>query len=254
MATWLNWITDRPIAHRGLHDAGAGILENTLAAIEAAAARNFAVEIDVQLSRDGEAMVFHDGNLSRLTGHDAVIDDLTAAQLQALPLRGTADPIPTLWEALSVVDARVPVFVEIKNDDPVRHDDHLVQRTLEVIHAYNGLVAVMSFDPKVVERVRHLMPGLPRGIIADDTSDLHEHGHLPARERTSRRHLLHARSTRPDFIAYHVKALPAPGPAIARLVFGLPVLTWTVRSPQDRRRASTYADQIIFEGFDPRVA
>jgi glycerophosphoryl diester phosphodiesterase len=249
----LDWLTARPIAHRGLHDAAAGIVENTLSAVEAAAARNFAVEIDVQLSRDGEAMVIHDGNLFRLTGHEAIVDDLTVEQLQSLPLRGSADHIPTLWEVLQTIDDRVPILVEIKNDDPVRPDDHLTQRTLEVIGAYRGRAAIMSFDPGVLMSAKRLAPKLPRGIVADDTRDLAHYGGLSERERRNRRHILHGFETLPDFVAYHVKDLPAPGPAIARVVFDRPLLTWTVRTGQDRRRASTHADQIIFEGFDPDI-
>lgn len=245
------WLTARPVAHRGFHDAAAGRLENTLSAITAAAERGFSIEIDVQLSRDGEAMVFHDGNLNRLANHPAMIDDLTVAQLQSLPLNGTTDRIPTLWEALQAVGARVPMIIEIKNDDPIRPDDHLVQRTLEVVAAYGGPVALMSFDPAMVLSVKKRAPHIPRGIIADDTRDMRHYGHLSAKERFRRRHLLHFPETQPDFIGYHVKALPAPGPAIARAFLNRPVLTWTVRTDQDRRRASSYADQIIFEGFDP---
>lgn len=247
------WLTARPIAHRGLHNAAAGIVENTLSAVKAAVARNFAIEVDVQLSRDGEAMVIHDGNLLRLAGHNALVDDLTVEQLQALPLKGTSDHIPTLWDVLQTIDDRVPILVEIKNDDPVRPDDHLTQRTLEVLSAYRGRVAVMSFDPGVLMSAKRLMPTMPRGIVADDTRDPLHYGSLSPREQRNRRHLLHGFETRPDFVAYHVKALPAPGPAIARVFFDRPLLTWTVRTGQDRRRASTHADQIIFEGFDPDV-
>lgn len=245
------WLTARPVAHRGLHDAAAGRLENTLSAIDAAASRGFSIEVDVQLSRDGEAMVYHDGHLARLTGHPGMIDDLTVADLQALALNGTMDRIPTLWEALQAVGARVPMIIEIKNDDPIRPDDHLVQRTLEVVAAYGGPVALMSFDPGVVLSLKKRAPHIPRGIIADATTDPMNYGHLSASERFRRRHLLHFMETQPDFVAYHVKALPAPGPAIARAFLGRPVLAWTVRTDQDRRRASTYADQMIFEGFDP---
>jgi glycerophosphoryl diester phosphodiesterase len=251
MANCPDWLTARPIAHRGLHQAGTGRLENTLSAISAAADRGFGIEVDVQLSRDGEAMVFHDGNLQRLAGRPDLIDDLTVAELQAVPLTGTADRIPTLWDALQVVRGRVPIFVEVKNDDPVRPDDHLLQRTLEVLAVYQGPVAVMSFDPKFVATMKAKAPHLPRGIIADATNDPAHYGRLGEWERFSRRHILHAFRTRPDFVAYHVKALPAPGPAVLKAFFGRPTLTWTVRTDQDRRRASTHADQIIFEGFDP---
>ncbi len=251
MANRPDWLTARPIAHRGFHDATSGVIENTLSAVTAATQRNFAIEVDVQLSRDGEAMVYHDGNLARLTGHNALIDDLTVEQLQSLQIKGTSDRIPTLWDTLQVIDGRVPIFIEIKNDDPIRPDEHLVNRTLQVLSVYQGPAAVMSFDPGVVMAVKRLEPKLPRGIIADNTTDLKYYGHLSVRERASRRNLLHWFKTQPDFVAYRIKDLPAPGPAIARAFFNCPIMTWTVRTEQDRRRASTHADQIIFEGFNP---
>ena len=251
MANRPDWLTARPVAHRGLHDASAGILENSLSAIRAAAAGNFAIEVDVQLSRDGEAMVFHDGNLRRLTGHDVLIDDVNSTDLATIPLSGTSDTIPTLWDVLQTIQSRVPIFVEIKNDDPIRPPMHLLTRTLEVVQAYNGPVALMSFDPDVVAGIRRLAPHIPRGIVADKTTDPKHYGHLTESQRSSRRHLLHAMTTRPDFVAYCVKDLPAPGPAVLRTFFNRPLLTWTVRTDQDRRTAMTHADQMIFEGFNP---
>ncbi len=253
MANRPDWLLARPVAHRGLHHLPSGVLENTRSAVEAAASRDLAIEVDVQLSRDGEAMVFHDGNLSRLTGHDVPIDDLGGEELQALPLKGSNDRISTLWEILQTVQSRVPVFIEIKNDDPVRPDDHLLQRTIEVVRAYGGPVALMSFDPGVYRDIRKLAPDLPRGIVADATLDLTYYGKLKPMERFRRRHLLRAFSDVPDFIAYDIHDLPAPGPALLRAIFDVPLLAWTVRTKQERRTASSHADQIIFEGFDPRA-
>ena len=251
MANRPDWLTARPVAHRGLHDASAGILENSLSAIRAAVAGNFAIEVDVQLSRDGEAMVFHDGNLRRMTGHDVPIDDVISTDLARMSLAGTADAIPTLWDVLQTIQGRVPIFIEIKNDDPIRPPAALLTRTLEVVGAYQGPVALMSFDPEVVKGIRRMAPKIPRGIIADKTTDPAHYGHLSAMERFRRRHLLHSAMTCPDFVAYCIKDLPAPGPATLRAFLNRPVLTWTVRSDQDRRSASTHADQMIFEGFNP---
>ncbi|MDR3376612.1 MAG: glycerophosphodiester phosphodiesterase family protein [Ancalomicrobiaceae bacterium] len=251
MANTPDWLIARPIAHRGLHDATAGRAENSLSAIGAAADRGFSIEVDVQLSREGEAMVFHDGTLARLCGAALAIDDLTVAELQSHRLGSTADTIPTLWEVLQRIGGRVPIIIEIKNDDPIRPHHHLVQRTVEVVAAYSGPVALKSFDPDVLVAVKQLAPQLPRGIIADKTTDPRYYGHMTARDRFVRRHLLHAYRTQPDFVSYCIKDLPAPGPAVLRTFFNRPTMTWTVRTPQDRLRASTYADQIIFEGFVP---
>ncbi|MDR3494290.1 MAG: glycerophosphodiester phosphodiesterase family protein [Ancalomicrobiaceae bacterium] len=251
MANTPDWLIARPIAHRGLHDATAGRVENSLSAIGAAADRGFAIEVDVQLSHDGEAMVIHDGTLARLCGSPVAVDDLTVDQLKSYRLGSTADTVPTLWEALQRIGGRVPIVVEIKNDDPIRPDHHLVQRALEVIAAYSGPVAVKSFDPDVLMTVKRLAPHLPRGIVADATTDPRYYGHMGARDRFVRRHLIHAYRTQPDFVSYSIKDLPAPGPAVLRTFFNRPIITWTVRTPQDRLRASTHADQIIFEGFVP---
>ena len=116
---------------------------------------------------------------------------------------------------------------------------------------YAGPVAVMSFDPALIEAVRAIAPGLPRGIVAERHYAHPEWDRLPPREKRRMAFLLHANRTRPHFIAYAVKDLPAAAPLIARMVFGLPLLTWTVRSEDDRRRAARWADQIIFEGMRP---
>ena len=127
----------------------------------------------------------------------------------------------------------------------------LVARAAEVLRSYAGPVAVMSFDPGPIAALREIAPGLPRGIVAERHYKDTEWYALSARQKRSLAFLLHAFRTRPHFIAYHVKDLPSPGSLIARYIFGLPLLTWTVRSEEDRRRARLWANQMIFEGFRP---
>ena len=245
----LDWLTARPVAHRGLHDAATGVLENTASAFTAAIAGGFAIETDLQISSDGEAMVHHDFALGRLTLGSRQLAAMTAAGLKEVPFKDTADRMMTLGELCDLVAGRTPLVIELKS----KHDgDHrLVARTAEVLGNYAGPVAVMSFDPDLVEAFRRTAPGLPRGIVAERHYDHEEWAALTPREKRGLGLLLHGFRTRPHFVAYRVADLPSPGPFLARHVFGLPLLTWTVRTPEDRVRARRWADQMIFEGFRP---
>ncbi|HEY1546015.1 MAG TPA: glycerophosphodiester phosphodiesterase family protein [Xanthobacteraceae bacterium] len=242
----LEWLTRRPIAHRGLHDAARGIIENTTRAFDAAIAGNYGIETDVQLSRDGEAMVHHDDVLGRLTDGSGPLAALTAAELARVPYRATADRMMTLGALCERIAGRVTLVVEIKSH--FARDERLVARTAEVLKSYAGPVAAMSFDPHLVACLRHMAPALARGVVSERHFTHAEWAALSAWQRSSLAHLLHAPSTRPDFVAYRVDDLPAPATRLARW-FGAPVLTWTVRTPEQRERARTSADQMIFEGF-----
>jgi glycerophosphoryl diester phosphodiesterase len=244
----LDWLTARPVAHRGLHDATLGVIENTASAFAAAIAGGYAIETDLQVSADGEAMVHHDDALGRLTAGTGRLDAMTTAQLRAVPFKATADRMQSLDELCALVAGRVPLVIELKG----RFDDdrRLVSRVADVLRRYAGPVAVMSFDPAQVEAVRALAPGLPRGIVAERSYRHPEWSSLPASVRRQMICFSHALRTRPQFVAYGVKDLPAAAPLIARYAFGLPLLTWTVRTADDRRRAR-WANQIIFEGFRP---
>jgi glycerophosphoryl diester phosphodiesterase len=245
----IDWLTARPVAHRGLHAAAEGVIENTPSAFAAAIAGNYAIECDVQVSADGEAMVHHDFALGRLTEGSAALSTLSAAALREVSFKATADRMQTLPELCAQVAGRVPLVVEIKS----RHDGEvqLVRRVVDVLRDYAGPVAAMSFDPHLVAALRDLAPGLPRGIVAERRYDHPEWEKLTAAQKLSLGHLLHGFSTRPHFVAYRVQDLPAAAPLIARHVFGLPLLTWTVRTADDRSRAARWASQMIFEGFRP---
>lgn len=245
------WLTARPVAHRGLHDAGAGRLENTLPAAAAAVARGFAIEVDLQLAADGEAVVFHDDTLDRLAAASGPVKARTAAELAGIPLKGTDARIPRLDELLAVVAGRVPLVLELKTDWSRKPAPPLVGRVAAAIAGYAGPIALMSFDPEIVVEVRRLVPERPRGIVADTARDPREYPGTSAIERFVLRHLLHAPRTRPDFVAYDVDALPMPGPAILRRLFGKPLLTWTVRTAAQLERGRAFADQVIFERCDP---
>ncbi|MDP2411838.1 MAG: glycerophosphodiester phosphodiesterase family protein [Pseudolabrys sp.] len=245
----LDWLSARPIAHRGLHDASAGVIENTASAFAAAIAGNYGIETDLQISADGEAMVHHDDALGRLTEGHSRLADMTAAAIKAAPFKATADRIQTLGELCDQIAGRATLVLELKSrfDGDVR----LVQRVSDVLNSYAGPVAVMSFDPALIEAARAIAPGLPRGIVAERRYAHHEWDRMPAAAKRRLAHLLHMHRTRPHFIAYAVQDLPSPAPVLARMLFGLPLLTWTVRSEADRKTAARWADQIIFEGWRP---
>lgn len=243
-----HWLTRRPIAHRGLHDAAAGIVENTAAAVAAAVARDFAIEVDVQVSADGEAMVFHDFTLERLTGVPGRLAARRAEELIALPFLTGAGGMMRLADLFAQVRGQVPLLVEIKSD--FSGDTRLAERTAMLAAAYDGPVALMSFDPRMVATVRRAAPGLVRGIVAQARYDTAAWPRLSALQRRCLSGLLHWPSSRFQFLACRVSDLDRPPPRLARAL-GLPVLAWTVRTRDERRHAEAGADQMIFEGFIP---
>ncbi len=244
-----DWLTARPVAHRGLHDAARGIIENMPAAAEAAVSGNFGIECDIQLTADGEAMVHHDDALGRLTEGSGALLGKTTAELKAVKFKDTPERMMTLADLCALVAGRVPLVIEVKSH--FDGDRKLVTRMAEVLASYRGPVVGMSFDPDQVLALREKMPALPRGIVAEREYTVADWPEATPAQRRGMEHLRHAFRTRPHFVAFWVNELPAAAPWIARHIFGLPLLTWTVRTPEQRERAARYADQMIFEGFLP---
>ncbi len=241
----------RPIAHRGLHDTIRGTVENTASAVTAAIDHGFGIEVDLQVSADGEAMVHHDHTLGRLTEGDSPLAALTARELARVPFRTTADRMMTLGELLELVAGRSVLIIELKSR--FDGDARLAVRCAQVLASYTGPCGIMSFDPAPIRAIRTLAPWLRRGIVAERRfTEAAGPGWTSAgRIHTfALAHLLHARQTRPDFLAYRVGDLPAPAAGLMR-AWGRPVLTWTVRTATQRARAARWADQMIFEGFVP---
>jgi len=238
------WLTAQPYAHRGLHDAAAGIVENTAPAFRAAIDAGYGIECDVQISADGEAMVHHDFILGRLTRGNSRLDERTAADLKGIEYFATTDRMPTLGELCDLVAGRVPMLVEIKSR--FDGDTRLALRAAEVLSAYRGPAAAMSFDPAVIAAVREAMPKLPRGLVAmkRDTDS-------PVTTTSRRAYVGQLLAARPQFLAYRVQDLTTRAPRAARSLFRLPLLTWTVLAPEQREAAALHADQMIFEGFRP---
>jgi glycerophosphoryl diester phosphodiesterase len=247
--TSLVWLIRRPIAHRGLHDAAHGIIENTAGAVRAAIDANYGIEVDVQISADGEAMVHHDDVLGRLTEGEARLDSLSAAELKRVPFRNSDEHMMTLGELCDLVAGRVTMLVELKSR--FDGDPRLPARVAEVLAGYSGPVAPMSFDPRQLVMLRQKAPRLTRGIVAAKYRPHPYWDQMPAWLRHSMAYLVCALTARPQFVAYGIDDLPALAPLFTRHVLSMPLLTWAVRTPAERERAQRYADQMIFEGFRP---
>ncbi|KQP15448.1 glycerophosphodiester phosphodiesterase [Methylobacterium sp. Leaf93] len=243
------WLTATPIAHRGLHDRAAGIPENTLAAVKAAIAGGYAIECDVQLSADGEAMVFHDEALGRLTGAVALVAETRTDALRSLAVAGSPETIPTLPDTLATIAGRVPLVVEVKSR--FTGDLRLVERVAAIVSGYDGPVAVKSFDPALIVAFAALAPDIPRGIVGETAQDDPAYALMPESLRRSLSDLLHLGASRPDFLSWRVDDLPCAATYLCRHLGQMPVMTWTVRNPDQRQRAHEHADQMVFEGFRP---
>jgi glycerophosphoryl diester phosphodiesterase len=240
------WLTARPIAHRGLH--GGAIVENTLDAAEAAIAANYGIECDIQLTADGELIVFHDDMLDRLTVASGPVSKRTLTEIKRIAYRDAPGQIPDLKTFVGRIAGRTPLLIELKS----RWDGNpgVAERAAALLAGYSGPFALMSFDPWLIRALRISAPGIRRGIVAERNYDRPD-WRLTPMQRFGLANLLHLGQTRPDFVAYSVQDLPAMAPRLARNLLGMPLLTWTVRSEAERARARRWADQMIFEGVRP---
>jgi glycerophosphoryl diester phosphodiesterase len=242
-----------PLAHRGLHDMAAGAPENSLRAFRAAVAGGCGVELDLQSSADGEAMVFHDDTLDRLTPGTGPVRMHGAAALGGLRLRGTEERIPTLAEALAVMAGTgLPLLVEIKRQAPEIGVGPLEARTAALLAGHDGPVAVMSFDPASVLWFRDHAPALPRGLVAEVFDVNPRQAWLAPDLRQSLTELAFFDDVGADFVSYRWQHLPRPETEALR-ARGVPVLCWTVKTAVDERVARLHADNVTFEGYAAEV-
>lgn len=230
----LDALVARPFAHRGLH--GGGKIENSRAAFEAAIARGHGIELDVQASADGEAFVFHDAGLERLTGSAGFIRDLGGEALSRIRLRDCEETLPSLAEILALIGGQVPLLIEVKSPD--RNVAQLCAAVAKALTSYDGPVGVMSFNPEVSRWFAQTAPDTLRGLVVTEQSEADPRG------RAERRLALWR--ARPHFLAYDIRDLPSPFAAAAR-TRGLRLCTWTVRTAEEHARAAAHADQIIYE-------
>ncbi len=230
------WIRGHAYAHRGLH--GPGVPENSLSAFAAAIERGLGIECDIQRSGDGQAMVFHDWELDRLTDESGPVSARNAKELNAMRLSGGTDAIASLRQVLDSINGRVPLLIEIKSDRGTRVPG-LCLAVRRVLEGYLGPHAVMSFDPRVSQWFARRSPLTVRGLVVTEENAKTLLGRIRRR--------LFLWQAKPDFLAYDIRDLPSRFAASQRKR-GLPVATWTVRSAEHRDRAQEHADAPIAEG------
>lgn len=238
-----------PLCHRAYHDRARGRPENSPAAIRAAIEAGYGIEIDVQLSRDNVAMVFHDYELARLTEATGPLRQQTAEALGRIALRDGQDSIPTLDEVLGLVAGQVPLLIEIKDQDGAMGPDvgPLEDAVARALEGYAGPVAVMSFNPHSMARMAERVPAIPRGLTtcafhADDWPTLN------AATRTLLARIPDLERVGASFISHDANDLAA-APVAQVKARGLPVLCWTIRSPEAEMIARLIADNVTFEGY-----
>jgi glycerophosphoryl diester phosphodiesterase len=246
-----SWLAERPIAHRGLHDEAKGIIENTLAAAEAAIANGLAIECDVRLSSDGEAFVFHDDTLDRLTGASGPFRARSAAEIAKIRIKRSDEPPPTFDEFLKVVAGRTPIICELKSR--FDGDWRIADRVAALAASYNGPLALKSFDHDLVAYLRlrrpRIRPGdlCPIGIVAEASYDDPIWAFLSAEQKREWMDFDHFDRNPPDFLSFNVDDLPHKIPFLMKELHGAPIMAWTVRTASQREAALKWADQIIFE-------
>lgn len=233
----ISWIKQRPVAHRGLHDGNKQVWENTLAAFSAAVKHGYPIECDLHLTKDGVPVVFHDSPLKRLTGEEGHARDLTAKQICALQIGGTAERVPTLDQMLAHVGGKVPLVIELKGDQG--HDEGLVKATAKSLAKYKGKAAIMSFDHHLIRQFAKHAPDTPGGLTAEGIKDADIEAHFAM--------LAHGIS----FVSYNVHHLPNRFVTLVRGKLKMPVITWTVRTQAELAKTHAEADQATFELMDP---
>jgi glycerophosphoryl diester phosphodiesterase len=244
----------RPIAHRGLHDAARGVVENTGPAFQAAIDGGYGIECDLQPAVGGMPVVFHDEELDRLVAGKGAVAALQESDLARLTYKASATRILTFAGFLELVAGRVPLLVEIKSvwGPP---DRMFLGEIARLAGPYRGPIALMSFDPAVMAVMRELLPAVPRGIVSGIyRGEGWWQNVLDEGRRESLSHLLESGPAEPAFFAYHVADLPTPVTRFAREAMRLPLFTWTVRKAQDWATARRWADAPIFEGAVPKAA
>ncbi len=244
----LSFITRLPITHRGLHDDSKNIVENSRGAVIAAIEHGYAIEIDVQLTKDNKSLVFHDKTLDRMVDKTGNLTDFTLAELQEFCYKANGEKLISVAQLLEIVNGQVPLIIEVKSIS--NNVGPLEKHIADLLKNYKGEVCVMSFNPYTVREFKKIAPDIIRGIVA-------QHNMLPKYwpktngiVRFIFKNLLHWFLLKPDFISYHVYDLPKISVKIARY-FNVPVITWTVKTPKDAEYSAKYADQITFEGFLP---
>ena len=242
-----------PLAHRAYHNRAEGRVENSGSAIRAAIHAGYGIEIDLQLSRDGVAMVFHDERMERLTEATGFVKDYSAAELSQIRLRDSSDRVPTLAEVLELVGGKVPLLIEIKDqtDQMEETDGRLEQAAAGLLASYAGPLAVMSFNPHSIAHMAGLLPQVARGLTTS-AYDPGEWAPLPRERCDALRGIADYDRTQSSFISHEAADLASPRVAELKAQ-GAAILCWTIRSPEDEAEARKIAHNITFEGYPARL-
>lgn len=233
-------------AHRGLHDNGSKAPENTLAAFQRAVDAGYGIELDVQLTKDGQVVVAHDFHLKRICGVDATIDSLTYKELQAYTVKKSKEHIPLFRDVLKLVDGKVPLIVELKVKD---WKSDIAKKTDALLRSYDGVYCIESFHPAGLLWYRRHHPEICRGQLScyyfeDEETRTPFHWVLT--------HLMLNFLTAPDFIAYDCLHKRELSMNLCRNIFGCPAVAWTIKSQTQLDECRSYFDYFIFERFTPK--
>ena len=226
-------------AHRGLH--GNGVVENSLEAFKLAVDNNFGIELDVQLSKDGEVVVFHDGTLNRMTGVDKNVIDLTLQELKELRLKDSDQTIPTFKEVLALVDGKVPLLVEIKGDT---FDFSVCPKVAEILKEYKGDFLIESFNPFIVKEMKKYLPDVLYGQLYYNRC-LDKKSYSPLNV-TYTGMMLNVIS-RPDFLAYDKHTRNSFVVKLTTKLYKRPRFVWTPKGQDEIEFAKSLGENPIFE-------
>ena len=240
----ISWIKETPIAHRGLHTKD--IPENSLSAFENALKNNYAIELDVQFTKDKEVVVFHDENLKRMTNDTRNIEDVNYDELKNLRLGNTNEIIPTLEEVLELVDSNVAILIEIKD---CKDYIELSEKTYEILKGYEGNYAIQSFNPFILEWYKNNASEVVRGQLSGTFTEGSES--LNSFEKFALKNMLLNFKSKPNYIGYDLEGIPKSKLESLRKK-GVPIIVWTVKNKEDMEKAYKYSDNITFENFLPK--
>ena len=240
----ISWIKETPIAHRGLHTKD--IPENSLSAFENALKNNYAIELDVQFTKDKEVVVFHDENLKRMTNDTRNIEDVNYDELKNLRLGNTNEIIPTLEEVLELVDSKVAILIEIKDS---KDYIELSEKTYVIIKGYEGNYAKQSFNPFILEWYKNNASEVIRGQLSGTFTEGSES--LNSFEKFVLKNMLLNFKSKPNYIGYELEGIPKSKLESLRKK-GVPIIVWTVKNKEDMEKAYKYSDNITFENFLPK--
>lgn len=238
-----SWIATTPIAHRGLYNEK--YPENSLAAFKNAVKNKLPLELDVSCLADGTPVVFHDQKLARMTGKDGFISLLKYEEVSKLTLAGTKERIPTLKEALSVIDGKVPVLIEIKNYGKVG----LIEKEVwKVLQGYGGEYIIASFNPYTLEWFKKNAPNVKRGQFSSFFKDREITG---IKRFALKRMMLNKKVSEPNVILYNGNDLP--NRYVKKYVGKLPIIAFEIHSEEDEKKVRSHANNIIFDNYIPEI-